>query len=73
MIDSAINFQYVQEVCIMINQYKNITQEKVVKERTPLSSKVNLTKKQLNKIGLDSLHAYATTSPEDHLGKFLDL
>lgn len=73
MIDSNINFQYVQEVCIMSNQYKNTSEVKVQKKRIPLSSKVNLTKKQLNKIGLDSLNAYVTTSPEEHLGKFLDL
>lgn len=73
MIDSYINFQYIQEVCGMSNQYKNIAQVKVVKERIPLSSKVKLTKKQLSKSGLESLHAYATISPEDQLGKFLDL
>ncbi|MDV4244213.1 hypothetical protein [Acinetobacter baumannii] len=73
MIDSSIDFQYVQEVCIMSTQYKNIVEVKSEKEKTRLSSKVTLTKKQLNKVGLDSLNAYATTSPEDYLGKFLDL
>lgn len=73
MIDSSIDFQYVQEVCIMSTQYKNIVEVKFEKEKPRLSSKVTLTKKQLNKVGLDSLNAYATTSPEDHLGKFLDL
>ena len=73
MIDSSIDFQYVQEVCNMSTQYKNIVEVKSEKEKPRLSSKVTLTKKQLNKVGLDSLNAYATTSPEEHLGKFLDL
>ena len=73
MIDSSFDFQYVQDVCTMSNRYANVAQVKVVKERVPLSSKVKLTKKQLRKSGLDSLNAYATTSPEDQLGKFLDL
>ena len=33
-------------------------------EKPRLSSKVNLTKKQLNKIGLDSLHAYTMYKTE---------
>lgn len=73
MFDLNINFQYVQEVCIMSNQQKYTPEVKAQKNRTPLSSKVNLTKKQLTQIGLDSLNAYVKTSPEEHLGKFLDL
>jgi hypothetical protein len=73
MIDSNINFQYIQEVCIMSTQYKNIDEIRTVKERIPLSSKVKLTKEQLKKSGLESLYAYATRSPEEQLGKFLDL
>lgn len=73
MIDSNINFQYVQEVCIMSNQYKNTAEVKVQEKKIPLSSKVNLTKKQLNKIGEETLNAYATTTPAECLGKFLDL
>jgi hypothetical protein len=33
MIDSNINFQYVQEVCIMSNQYKNTTEVKVQEKK----------------------------------------
>lgn len=50
MIDSNINFQYIQEVCIMSTQYKNIDEIRTVKERIPLSSKVKLTKEQLKKV-----------------------
>ncbi|MEX5444808.1 hypothetical protein WCE14_16010 [Acinetobacter schindleri] len=57
----------------MSTQYKNVIEVKSEKEKPRLSSKVTLTKRQLNKVGLDSLNAYATTSPKDHLGKFLDL
>ncbi|WP_410568826.1 hypothetical protein [Acinetobacter sp. H1(2024)] len=73
MIDSNINFQYVQEVCIMSNQYKNTTEVKVQEKKIPLSSKVNLTQKQLHKIGEDTLNGYATITPNEYLGKFLDL
>lgn len=57
----------------MSTQYKNIDEIRTVKERIPLSSKVKLTKEQLKKSGLESLYAYATRSPEEQLGKFLDL
>lgn len=73
MIDSNINFQYLQEVCIMSTQYKNIDEIRTVEKRIPLSSKVRLTKKQLKQSGLESLHAYATRSSDEQLGNFLDL
>lgn len=57
----------------MSNQYKNTAEVKVQEKRIPLSSKVNLTKKQLHKIGEETLNAYAQITPRECLGKFLDL
>lgn len=57
----------------MSNQNKNITQAKAQGKRVSLASKTNLTKKQLTQLSVNSLNAYANTSPEEHLGKFLDL
>lgn len=73
MFDCSTNFQFFEEVQIMSNSCINRTPSKSSRAKSSLSTKVTLTRQQINKIGVESLQRYVNNPPETDLGKFLDL